>query len=178
MGEAKLAHERAEEIRGLMTRTRDDTLRLFEMAREEELRESPGFGFRPVIWHLAHIGVFEAYWILQKLGGRSAPDERYERVFDPIKTPREESKNLPARREMQDYLARVREQSLRILDRTHFDESSRLLRDAYIFQLVLEHEYQHQETLCYLLHLLDPAKKTRPLGGNAEDKRNLRAASQ
>ncbi len=178
-GEAKLAKKRAviEEIRELMTEARAETLRLFEMVREEELRESPGFGFRPVLWHLAHIGVFEAYWILQKLGGQSAPDEHYERVFDPIKTPREESKNLPSRREMQDYLARVREEALRVLDRTHFDESEPLLRDAYIFQLVLEHEYQHQETLAYLLHLLDPAKKTRP-GGGAEDMRNLKAAAQ
>lgn len=177
--EAELAEERAiDEIKELMTRARADTLRLFEMAREEELRESPGFGFRPVIWHLAHIGVFEAYWILQKLGGQGAPDEHYERVFDPIRTPREESTNLPSRREMQDYLLRVREQTLRILDRTHFDESKRLLRDAYIFRLVLEHEYQHQETLAYLLHLLDPAKKARPGGGGAEGKRNLKTATQ
>jgi iron(II)-dependent oxidoreductase len=174
--EAKLAQQRIEEIKGLMTRTRDDTLHLFEMAREEELRESPGFGFRPVIWHLAHIGVFEAYWLLQKLGGQSPPDEHYERVFDPIRTPREESKNLPSRREMQDYLARVRDEAFRILDRTHFDEADPMLRDAYIFQLVLEHEYQHQETLAYLLHLLDPAKKTRPGGG--QDTRDSNAAAQ
>lgn len=174
--EAKLADERVEEIRELMARARNDTLRLFEMAREEELRESPGFGFRPIMWHLAHIGVFEAYWLLQKLAGQSAPDERYERIFDPIQTPREESKDLPSRREMQDYLARVRAESLRVLDRTHFDKSEPLLRDAYIFRLVLEHEHQHQETLAYLLHLLDPTKKTRP--GNAVDARNLKTESE
>jgi iron(II)-dependent oxidoreductase len=144
-----------------MTAARADTTRLFDIAREEDLRESPGFGFRPVIWHLAHIGVFEAYWLLQKLGGQSAPDERYERIFDPIRTPREQSKNLPTRREMQDYLARVREEVFRLLDRTSFDEADPLLRDAYVFQLVLEHEYQHQETLAYLLHMLAPGKKRR-----------------
>ncbi|MGH9901686.1 MAG: SUMF1/EgtB/PvdO family nonheme iron enzyme, partial [Pyrinomonadaceae bacterium] len=37
-----------------------------------------------------------------------------------------------------------------------------LLRGGYVFQLVLEHERQHQETLAYLLHLLEPAKKKRP----------------
>ena len=173
-----MADERVVEIRELMTRARADTLRLFEMAREEELRESPGFGFRPVIWHLAHIGVFEAYWILQKLGGQSAPDEYYERVFDPIRTPREESKNLPSRSEMQSYMARVREEALRVLNRTHFEESEPLLRNAYIFRLVLEHEYQHQETLAYLLHLLDPAKKTRPGGDASEDTRNLKAVAE
>lgn len=145
-----------------MERTRARTLALFDLAREEDLHVSPGFGFRPIIWHLAHIGVFEAYWLLQRLKNEDAPDERYHRIFDPINTPREESKNLPTRREMESYLARVRERSLRHLDETRFDEADPLLRDAYVFRLVLEHEQQHQETLAYLFHLLNPSKKTRP----------------
>src|SRR3954470_24336464 len=99
-----------------MQRARARTLALLDMAREEDLRESPGFGFRPIIWHLAHIGVFEAYWLLQKLKGEPAPDERYERIFDPIRTPREESKNLPTRAEMESYLMRVRARVLRHLE--------------------------------------------------------------
>ncbi|MGB7922128.1 MAG: SUMF1/EgtB/PvdO family nonheme iron enzyme [Pyrinomonadaceae bacterium] len=155
-----MGSRQAEEIEQLMTEARADTLRLFDMAREDELHESPGFGFRPVIWHLAHIGVFEAYWILQKLMGQSAPDERYERIFDPISTPREESKNLPSRREMESFLARVREDVFRSLEEVRLDGSDPLLRhDAYIFHLVLQHEYQHQETLAYLLHMLAPEKK-------------------
>ncbi len=145
-----------------MEETRAETLALFDLAREGDLHESPGFGFRPVIWHLAHIGVFEAYWLLQKLGGEPAPDERYERVFDPIATPREESKNLPSRREMEEYLARVRERVLKRLAMSDFDAREPLIRDGYVFQLVLEHERQHQETLAYLLRMLDPSKKTRP----------------
>ena len=145
-----------------MKRARAETLALFDLARESDLRESPGFGFRPIIWHLAHIGVFEAYWLLQRLNHEPSPDERYERIFDPIKTPREESKNLPSRREMENYLARVRARVLQYLERTEFDETDSLTRDGYVFRLVLEHEQQHQETLCYLLHLLDPTKKTRP----------------
>jgi iron(II)-dependent oxidoreductase len=144
-----------------MAAARSDTLRLFDMAQEEHLHGSPGFGFRPIIWHLAHIGVFEAYWLIQKMQGQPAPDERYERIFDPISTPREESKNLPTRREMESYLTKVRARVLDYLDEVRFDEAEPLLRDAYIFQLVLEHEYQHQETLAYLLHLLDPALKSR-----------------
>ena len=146
-----------------MEKTRARTLALFDLASEEDLHESPGFGFRPIIWHLAHIGVFEAYWLLQRLRGEDAPDERYQRIFDPINTPREESKNLPARREMEDYLTRVRKRSLRHLSETPFDEADPLLRDAYLFRLVLEHEQQHQETLAYLFQLLSPSKKTRPI---------------
>ncbi len=145
-----------------MEAARVDTLRLFDLAEEEHLHRSPGFGFRPIIWHLAHIGVFEGYWLLQKMQGEAAPDERYERIFDPISTPREDSKNLPRRGEMEAYLKNVRGRVTDYLDKVQFDESNPLLRDAYVFQLVLEHEYQHQETLAYLLHLLDPALKSRP----------------
>ena len=154
--------EQADEIAREMAEVRATTIELFDTAREEDLRESPGFGFRPVVWHLAHIGVFEAYWLLQKLRGEPPPDEHYERVFDPIQTPREESRDLPTRREMEGYLARVRERSLRSLEETDFDSPDPLLRKGYVFRLVLEHERQHQETLAYLLQLLDPAKKTRP----------------
>ena len=152
----------AEAIGQLMTNARRDTLRLFDMAREEDLHQSPGFGFRPVIWHLAHIGVFEAFWLLQKMNGEPPPDDRYERIFDPINTPREKSTDLPTRREMENYLQQVRDRVLRYLATARFDEANPLLRDAYVFHLVLEHEYQHQETLAYLMQLIAPEKKLRP----------------
>jgi gamma-glutamyl hercynylcysteine S-oxide synthase len=157
-----VASEKAEEIRRLMTEARARTLQFFDLANESDLQQSPGFGFRPIIWHMAHIGVFEGYWLLQKLAGQSAPDERYERIFDPISTPREESKNLPSRREMESYLERVRAEVWRMLDRERFEDEDPLLNNGYIFHLVLQHEYQHQETLAYLFQLLDPQKKRRP----------------
>ena len=134
-----MLEQSVEAIANEMEQTRARTLALFDLAREEDLHVSPGFGFRPIIWHLAHTGVFEAYWLLQKLKGEAAPDERYERIFDPIKTPREDSKSLPSRREMENYLARVRERALRHLLEGDFDEADPLLRDGYIFRLVLEH---------------------------------------
>ncbi|HWS54355.1 MAG TPA: SUMF1/EgtB/PvdO family nonheme iron enzyme [Pyrinomonadaceae bacterium] len=163
-----MTQPRKDEIAAAMRETRARTLELFDMAGEGELRESPGFGFRPVIWHLAHIGVFEAYWLLQKVAGRPAPDERYERVFDPIRTPREESKDLPARREMEAYLGRVREGALDTLAAADFGSRDPLLRGGYVFDLVLEHERQHQETLAYLLQLLDPSKKVRAAAPGSE----------
>jgi iron(II)-dependent oxidoreductase len=152
----------AEQIARALEETRADTLRLFDLCDERDLHESPGFGYRPIIWHLAHMGVFEAYWLIQKAQGLDAPDARYESIFDPISTPREESKNLPARAEMESYLSRVRGDVLGYLEGFDFDSRDALKRGGYIFQLVLEHERQHQETLCYLFQMLDPSKKTRP----------------
>jgi iron(II)-dependent oxidoreductase len=159
-----------EEIARQLETVRAQTLALFDLVpREPDLHASPGFGFRPLAWHLAHTGVFEAYWVLQKVKHDPAPDERYERVFDPIATPREESKELPARREMETYLARVRSRVLDFLESAPFDSDDPLLRGGYVFRLVLEHERQHQETLAYLLQLLDPAKKVRPATVNVDD---------
>jgi iron(II)-dependent oxidoreductase len=76
---------------------------------------------------------------------------------------------------MEDYLARVRAMTLRYLADAAFDESAPasssqpLLRDGYVFHLVLEHERQHQETLAYLLHMLDPALKRRATLDNAHE---------
>ena len=162
-----MADTLAETLTRQMAQTRANTLALFDIAEEETLRESPGFGFRPVMWHLAHIGVFEGYWLVQKLRGQAPLDERYEIIFDPIKTPREESKDLPSRGEMEGYLERVRERALDHLFAIDFDQPEPR-NAAYYFQLVLEHEQQHQETLAYLLHLLDPSKKTRPPGTGAQ----------
>jgi gamma-glutamyl hercynylcysteine S-oxide synthase len=155
-------HQRAEEFARQFEDVRARTLTLFDLAPEPELHRSPGFGFRPIIWHLAHLGVFEAYWLLQKVGGGAAPDERYERIFDPIQTPREEAKDLPARSQMESYLRRVREETLRLLERYDFDSPDPLLCDGYVLDLVLEHERQHQETLAYLFQLLDSPQKIRP----------------
>ena len=152
----------AEQLARSFEATRADTLRLFDLCDERDLHESPGFGYRPIIWHLAHIGVFEAYWLVQKAQGLDAPDARYERIFDPISTPREESKNLPTRAEMEAYLRRVRDNVLGYLEGFDFDSRDPFKQGGYVFQLVLEHERQHQETLCYLFQMLDPSKKIRP----------------
>lgn len=152
----------AEQLARSFEETRAATLRLFDLCDERDLHESPGFGYRPIIWHLAHIGVFEAYWLVQKAQEKPAPDARYERIFDPISTPREESKNLPTRAEMESYLSRVRDDVLGYLEGFDFDSRDPFKQGGYVFRLVLEHERQHQETLCYLFQLLDPSKKTRP----------------
>jgi iron(II)-dependent oxidoreductase len=96
------------------------------------------------------------------MNGLNAPDEKYERIFDPIKTPREESKNLPSREQMESYLTKVRERVLRYLEKAEFDDANPMLRDGYVFHLVLQHEYQHQETLLYLFQLLSIDKKIKP----------------
>ncbi|HYP26418.1 MAG TPA: SUMF1/EgtB/PvdO family nonheme iron enzyme [Blastocatellia bacterium] len=156
------AREMALRMREARSRTRE----LFDtVISESDLRRPPSEGFRPLLWHLGHIGAFESYWLAQQVKGRPPLSDRYDAIFDPIKTPREDSSNLPPIPEIESYLGRVREESLACLAGADPDSPSPLLRGGYVFYMVLEHEYQHQETICYLLQMLSPELKRRPAGG-------------
>ena len=139
-----------------LAKTRARTFQLFDVATSEAvLHKAPLPAFRPVLWHLAHIGVFEGYWVLQRALGQPSINERYDVLFDPIKTPRENADVLPSRAEMQDYLEQTRANVLRALEETEGTGADNpLLHNGYVFDLVLEHERQHQETLAALINAL------------------------
>ena len=149
-----------EAVAEAMRESREFTRAMFDLViAESDLRRPPADGFRPILWHLGHVGAFESYWILQRIKGDTTFAPRYDAVFDPIKTPREDANNLPPIAEIDSYLARVREEVLRFMQSIRDDQLHPLLRDGYICNLVIEHEYQHQETLAYLLQLLAPELK-------------------
>ena len=122
-------------------------------------------GFRPLLWHLAHIGVFQNYWILQRCAGQPSMNPQYDVHFDPIKTPREEAKVLPSRREIEAYLFETLQRVELFLDKA--DSSGRSHDDGlfpdYVLDLALEHELQHQETVAFVLQSLPlTSKKSGP----------------
>ncbi|MEK6304362.1 MAG: SUMF1/EgtB/PvdO family nonheme iron enzyme [Acidobacteriota bacterium] len=151
-----------DQVASLMDESRQHTRRLMNLVIDEaDLRRSPGSGFRPILWHLGHVGAFEGYWILQRIKGDPTISQRYDEIFDPIKTPREDSTNLPPISEIEDYLERVREEVLSFLAKFRPSDDP-LLRDGYVFDMIIEHEYQHQETVAYLLQMLAPKLKRAP----------------
>ncbi len=154
------SHLNTNRIATLMDESRRHTRRLMNLIIDEaDLRRSPGAGFRPLLWHLGHVGAFEGYWILQRVKGAPSISPRYDEIFDPIKTPREDSTNLPPIPEINSYLERVREEVLDFLVKLPPPAGDPLLSDGYVFDMVIEHEYQHQETVAYLLQMLAPAAK-------------------
>lgn len=153
----------AEQMAQQMGEARKRTRALLNLVIEEaDLRRPPSEGFRPLLWHLGHVGAFEEYWFLHRVKGEPPESERYTALFDPIKTPREDANNLPPIPEIERYLARVRLGSLALLASVDTGGPDRLTHGGYIFDLVLEHERQHQETICYLLQMLDPRLKRKP----------------
>lgn len=150
-----------------LTSLRAQTLQLFDLATSEAVLVSePMPGFRPLLWHLAHIGVFQNYWLLQRAAGEDSVNPTYDIHFDPIKTPREEARHLPSRAEIEDYLAQTLrrvEQFLADADLSGGASTNGTLGPKYALDLVLEHERQHQETVAFLLQALPyEAKKPGP----------------
>jgi iron(II)-dependent oxidoreductase len=144
----------------LMESSREDTRELLRLVKSEsDLRREPSAGFRPILWHLGHVAAFEGYWLLQRVKGSPPISKEYDRIFDPIKTPREDLSRLPSMPDIEEYLMLTRREVLKQLASCIPDDSNPLLKDGYIFNMVLEHEYQHQETVAYLLQMLGPAAK-------------------
>jgi iron(II)-dependent oxidoreductase len=54
---------------------------------------------------------------------------------------------------MMQRLSEIRSRVLARLDKVEFDERNPLLRDAYVYHMVLQHEYQHNETILQTLQL-------------------------
>src|SRR5579864_3439734 len=99
-----------------LTALRSQTLQLFDLVTSDDvLTHEPMPGFRPLMWHFAHIGVYQNYWILQRAAGEPSINPPYDVHFDPIKTPREEARHLPSRSEIEQYLSTTLERIERYL---------------------------------------------------------------
>lgn len=148
---------------------RERTLSLVAPLPWETLRKQHVSILSPMVWDLGHIGHFEELWLLTELAGEEPLAGGYATMFDPAANPRptREALPLPDQATLYGYLGRVRQ---RVLDRladgsrngaTLTDPAdrsgpadlrlARLRRDGFVFELVAEHEEQHQETLLQAL---------------------------
>src|SRR5262245_53704830 len=129
----------------------------------------------PMVWDLGHIGNFEEQWIGQRLAGLPPVSDGYQRMFDPVANPRPTRKDLPlpSGAQLLDYLARVREQTTRVLANGADGGDPRLVADGYVYEMVAEHEEQHQETLLQAMQVIErppyvPEQRRDPLPPSAQ----------
>jgi len=144
-----------ERIAAELAAARERTLRLLEPLSDEELVRQHSPLQSPLVWDLAHIGHFEELWLLRRLTGAEPIHPVGDDVYDAFEHRREERPSLalmdpPTARA---YLAQVRRRVLDVLDRTELDPDDRLLRDGFVFGLVVQHEQQHVETMLQTLQL-------------------------
>src|SRR6185503_579479 len=143
-----------QEIANLLTEARDRTLLLVTRLDDEDLHRQHDPLMSPIIWDVGHIAHFEELWLTQNLDG---PIEFSEMpgLYNPFEHPRatRASLALPTLAEMRQRLEEIRARVLERLETVEFDERNPLLRNAYVYHMVLQHEYQHNETILQTLQL-------------------------
>jgi gamma-glutamyl hercynylcysteine S-oxide synthase len=144
-----------QELASALKRARELTLRLVEPVADEDLVAQFSSIMSPLVWDLAHIGWFEELWLIRRIAGSEPSLERFDDLYDAFQHRRGQRSTLPilTPSEARAYLETVRRHALRVLEAVQLDESDPLLRDAYVYGLVLQHELQHQETMLQTLQL-------------------------
>lgn len=146
-------------IAGQLLEARDRTFLLISRLTDVELRAQHDPLMSPILWDLGHIAHFEELWLTRNLEG---PVEFVEMpgLFNPFEHPRSErgSLRLPGLAECRVTMDEIRGRVLGRLAINDFDPANPLLRDGYVYNMVLQHEYQHNETILQTLQL----KRGRP----------------
>lgn len=143
-----------QEIANLLIEARERTLLLISGLSDEDLHQQHDPLMSPIIWDVGHIAHFEELWLTQNLDG---PIEFTEMpgLYNPFEHPRatRASLALPTLREMMERLREIRRRVLDRLESVEFDDENPLLRDGYVYNMVLQHEHQHNETILQTLQL-------------------------
>jgi gamma-glutamyl hercynylcysteine S-oxide synthase len=133
----------------------------------------------PLAWDLGHIANFEELWLVQRVGGREPLRGELGRLYDAISKPRKVRNQLPILRgdALRSYMSEVRERTLDVLDRVELaDAEDPLLAGAFVYEMLLAHEHQHNETMLQLLQMVDgyepvrvdPSVASEPASGGPE----------
>jgi gamma-glutamyl hercynylcysteine S-oxide synthase len=130
------------------------TLLLVAPLSDEDLHAQHDPLMSPVLWDLGHIAHFEELWLTRNLDG---PIEFVEMpgLYNPFEHPRSArgSLALPGLEECRAIMDEIRGRVLARLVSADFDAANPLLRDGFVYQMVLQHEFQHNETILQTLQL-------------------------
>jgi len=143
-----------QEIADLLTEARERTLLLISGLSDEDLHRQHDPLMSPIIWDVGHIAHFEELWLTQNLDGAIEFSEM-PGMYNPFEHPRASraSLALPTLAQMTERLREIRERVLDRLDSLEWNDENPLLRGGYVFNMVLQHEYQHNETILQTLQL-------------------------
>lgn len=103
----------------------------------------------PLVWDYAHVGNYEEQWLLRAAAGREALRPDIDVLYDAFENPRADRVELPLLRpeEARAYNARVRRGVLDSLERVPLDEGAGLGAGGFVYNMVIQHEHQHDETM-------------------------------
>jgi gamma-glutamyl hercynylcysteine S-oxide synthase len=142
-----------------LAEARRRTYELIEPLDDEQLNRVYSPILSPLAWDLGHIANFEELWLVQTIGEREPLHGELGRLYDAIENPRKVRGELPILRdaELRSYLADVRERTLEVLDEVEIgaDAEDPLLREGFVYEMLIVHERQHNETMLQLLQMVE-----------------------
>ena len=154
------------DVRELLAEARLRTLALVAEVSDDDLDRVHDWLMSPLVWDLGHIAAFEDLWLAQRTGGLAPLRPDLTVVYDADETPRADRGDLPylRRAEALEFMAETRARSLEVLDR--------VARVGPVWEMVVQHEHQHNETMLQTLKLAkpgaySPAPRPLPRGGTA-----------
>ncbi len=103
----------------------------------------------PLVWDLAHVGNYEDQWLLRAIDGGAGGRPDLDDLYDAFQHPRASRSRLTllAPHAARTYIGAVRNQVLDVLERADLDDDRPLLRDGFVYGMVIQHEHQHDETM-------------------------------
>ena len=148
---------RKDEIADRLSEARARTLELVAPLTDEQLNHVYSELLSPLAWDLGHIANFEELWLVQRVGGRDPLRGELGRLYDAIENPRATRNQLPILRgeELRAYMDGVRARTLHVLEDLSANGSDPLLRDGFIYEMLIAHEHQHGETMLQLLQMIE-----------------------
>jgi iron(II)-dependent oxidoreductase len=155
-----------EAIAERLTEARRFTLELLQPLDDEQLNRVYSPLLSPLAWDLGHIANFEELWLVQTIGDREPLHGELGRFYDAIENPRKTRGELPILRdaELRAYLADVRERTLEVMAEVEIgpDAEDPLLREGFVYEMLLAHEQQHNETMLQLLQMVGDYRPVDP----------------
>ncbi len=141
-----------------LQRARAHTDSLFELVARETLYERPIPARHRLIFYVGHLEAFDWNQLARGVLGKPSFDPTFDQLFEagidppPGQAPQDTPADWPKLEAVRTYGARAR---------AAVDDTWNQI-PADMQQMVVEHRWMHAETICYLLHQLEPALKSRP----------------
>jgi gamma-glutamyl hercynylcysteine S-oxide synthase len=139
-----------------LAEARERTRWLLYTVSDEDLAAQHDPIMSPLVWDYGHIGNYEELWLLNKAFGKVLSNRELYDIYDASLTPRSERPSLAMldRASADRYLDAVREAALEALEEADLDGDDPLLKSGFVYHMVLQHEYQHNETMLQTLQLM------------------------
>ncbi|MGI8509645.1 MAG: ergothioneine biosynthesis protein EgtB [Gemmatimonadaceae bacterium] len=137
-----------------LTEARARTLLLVAPLSADDIRRQHDPLMSPILWDLGHIAHFEELWLTRNLSGTIEFSEM-PGMYNPLEHPRSTRATLPlpSLPGLLNVAADIRTDVLMVLEQTELQSGNPILHDGFVYNMVLQHEYQHNETILQTLQL-------------------------